>query len=121
MPPYLTTVPDALRHHPGPWYIFGANEAGQPAVILAGPFLSATEAERLVPAVASLYTLLTAAGPSDVEGFGIGALQDVSVPAPLLNPFIGLQENGAPLSADDFQSVLDTLRPGSSDDGEELS
>ena len=121
MSSYLTTVPDALRHHPGPWYIFGANADGFPLVILAGPFLSVTEAERLVPPAASLYTLLTAATISDVQGFGLSVLEEGTAPTPLLNPFLGLQENGAPLSADDFQSVLDTLRPGSSDGGEGLS
>lgn len=107
--PYLPSLSDTVRAQPGPWYIFGADGPGHPIVVLAGPFLSVTEAERFVPPAASLLILL-AADAFPVDRFAVGILTEDPPLSPLLNAFLGLQDNGAPLSSEAFVTWLQTLK-----------
>lgn len=106
---YLASLPDTVRSQPGPWYVFGADGPGHPIVVLAGPFLSVTEAERFIPSAASLLMLL-APDAFPVDRFGVGILTEDLPLSPLLNAFLGLQDNGAPLSSEDFVTWLQTLK-----------
>jgi hypothetical protein len=107
----MIDIPYAVRQQIGSWYIIGTHELpgdNTAFSILAGPFLTVTESERLVPATASLYAIL-ADDEDSVSKFGMACIEEALDTPPRFNELLGLGDSGAPLAPETFQKVLTAL------------
>lgn len=108
----MADIPHAVRQQIGSWYIVGTyhDSPGEdrPVSILAGPFLTVTESERLVPATASLYALLSG-DATPVSEFGMALIEEPLDVPPRFNALLGLGDSGAPLSPEVFEETLAIL------------
>ncbi len=109
-PQRLTEISPEMRQDLGGWFAVLFDRYDNVGMLLAGPFVSVTEAEALLPAAASLCRILLNSVDLGFEpsGFGLAQTSDPSHTGRLNGP-LGLNPRGVPLSPEEFSEELDDL------------
>lgn len=109
-PQRFTEISPEMRQDLGGWFAVLFDQDENVGMLLAGPFVSVTEAEALLPAAASVCRILLNSVDLGFEpaGFGLAQTSDPSHTGRLNGP-LGLNSRGVPLSSEEFSEELDDL------------